>query len=119
MALGEEEIHLQRWGQSPTGVEDEPGPRRFALHANVPNPFNPSTTIYYDVPVGSPMVTLRIYDAAGRLVRTLVRGKVPTGRRSVQWQGRDDAGHSVASGIYHLRMEAGEFKSSRKLALVQ
>ena len=119
MAVGEEEAHIQRWGANATPVENKPGPRRLALHANVPNPFNPSTTISFDVPDGAPMVSLRIYDAAGRLVRTLVQSKLSAGQHQVQWQGRDDSGHSVASGVYHLRMEAGEFKSSRKMALVQ
>jgi hypothetical protein len=118
-AVGEEEIFLQRWGNYSTSTETPSGPTRLALYANVPNPFNPSTTIYYDVPLGTPAVSLRIYDAGGRLVRTLVEGRVPAGRRSVEWRGRDQSGKGVASGVYHLRMRAGEFTSTRKLTLVQ
>jgi hypothetical protein len=119
LVVGEEEIFLQRWGGTPTSTENLSGPARLALYANVPNPFNPSTTIYYDVPEGTPEVSLRIYDVGGRLVRTLVQGRVPAGRHSVQWRGRDQRGRAVASGVYHLRMHAGSFHSTQKLTLVQ
>ena len=98
---------------------DDPLPSRFALHPNVPNPFNPATTIAYDVPEGGANVTIRIYDVAGRLIKTLVDGRQLAGRRSVQWNGRDNRDHRVATGVYFYRMTAGDFVDTRKMVLLK
>jgi hypothetical protein len=102
-----------------TRVEDEPIPNRFALRANVPNPFNPITTIRYDVPRGGADVSITIYDIGGRAVRTLVREHRGAGSWSVQWSGDDDGGARVASGIYFYRMRAGSFVETRKMVLLK
>jgi hypothetical protein len=73
-----------------------------ALHQNTPNPFNPATTIAYDVPTRG-QVALRVYDVGGKLVRTLVDSMRPAGTHQVQWNGLDDAGRRVASGVYLYR----------------
>jgi hypothetical protein len=102
-----------------TGVTDLPTPTAFALGQNVPNPFNPTTTIHYEVPAGGGVVTLRVYDVSGRLVRTLVDGFEESGVKSVVWNGRDDRGHGVSSGVYFYRMDAPGFSQTRKMLLLQ
>ena len=106
-------------GSLATAVGDTSTPQRAAIHQNVPNPFNPTTTIAYDVPSGGANVSLRIYDAAGRLVRALVEGQQPAGSHHVTWDGRDAFGTSVASGVYFYRMTAGSFVESRRMVLLK
>ncbi len=102
-----------------TGVGDPPSPPSFALHQNVPNPFNPETVIRYDVPENGGMVTLRIYDVAGRLVKTLIDGQQTAGGKSAAWNGTNNRGSRVASGVYFYRMTAPGFESTRKMVLLQ
>ena len=103
-----------------TAVDDNPGiPERFALHQNVPNPFNPTTSIRYDVPSGGGHVTLKIYDVAGRLVRTLVDQAQTPGEKTVRWNGRNQQGRSVASGVYFYRMNTPGFEQTRKMVLLR
>lgn len=102
-----------------TGVGDNSAPDAFALRANVPNPFNPTTTIAYDVPQSGGDVSIAIYDVSGRLVRTLVDEHRSAGRYSAQWNGDDDAGWPVASGVYFYRMQAGPFHETRKMVLLK
>jgi hypothetical protein len=81
-------------------------PARLALHGNVPNPFNPMTVIHYELPGSSP-VGLRIYDVSGRLVRTLLDSAVQhAGHHTQPWDGRDDRGRPVASGVYFYCLQA-------------
>jgi len=101
-----------------TGVEEQGAPKVFALRHNYPNPFNPTTTIRYDL-AGQVAVSLLLYDVTGRLVRTLVDEKQPVGRYSVVWNGRDAAGSPVASGIYFIRFKAGGHSFKRKITLVR
>lgn len=104
-----------------TGVDDDvpAAPETFALHQNIPNPFNPSTTIRYDVPAGGAEVRVAVYDVAGRLVAVLVDGYQPAGRREVAWNGRGSTGAPVAAGVYFCRMTAGEWAESRKMVLLR
>jgi hypothetical protein len=102
-----------------TGVSDPALPASFALHRNVPNPFNPTTVIPYDVPAGGGQVTLTIYDVTGRVVRTLLDTHVGEGRRSVTWDGRDHRGRAVASGVYFYRLEASGYAKTYKMVLVE
>jgi hypothetical protein len=106
------------------GNESEPvassaTPATFSLGQNIPNPFNPSTVIPYTVPLSGGHVTLRIYDVAGRLVRTLVDGVQGPGIRSVEWNASDNRGQKVGSGVYFYRLTAPGFKDTRKMVLVQ
>ncbi len=101
------------------GCESRPGnPTAFRLVQNSPNPFNPVTKVAYDVPREA-AVAIRIYDVTGRLVRTLVDGAVEPGRHAAVWDGTNDAGERVASGVYLCTMEAGEFRGSRKMLLLK
>jgi hypothetical protein len=102
-----------------TSVADASGvPAVFALEQNVPNPFNPATTIRFSL-ARAGRASLAIYDVAGRLVRRLVDEERAAGRHEVRWDGRDARGHRVASGIYFYRLEAGDRLAIRKMALMK
>jgi hypothetical protein len=101
----------------PTAAAHSPSP--WQLMQNVPNPFNPSTTIRFVVPEGGAGVTLRVYDAAGRLVRTLLDGFQPGGPGTAVWDGTDAAGDPAASGLYFYRLEADGFTQTKKMLLLK
>jgi hypothetical protein len=104
----------------PEGAQPEVvTPERFGLHQNIPNPFNPVTTIGYDVPAGGGRVTIEIFDVSGRLVRTLVDGSVGAGVRSAVWDGRDAEGAEVGSGVYFCRMTAPGLEQTVKMTLLK
>ncbi len=98
---------------------DAPASLTLALEQNVPNPFNPTTRIAYHVPSGVAEIGLRVHDVTGRLVRTLVEGAVEPGRHAVAWDGRDERGAPVASGVYFVRLSAGERSSAKKILLLK
>ncbi len=93
-------------------------PAKLALVGAQPNPFNPGTTIFCDIPRGGEAV-LAVHDARGRLVRRLLDGAVEAGRLPVAWDGRDDQGRGVAAGVYVARLRAGGEAVSLKLVLVK
>jgi hypothetical protein len=100
------------------GVES-PAQPALRLHANAPNPFNPRTTIRYDLPRAT-RVNLKVHDLAGRVVRVL-RERVlqPEGRHEVVWEGRDDAGREVPAGVYLYRLQADGKSASGRMVLVR
>jgi hypothetical protein len=103
-----------------TGVEDEaPAPESYTLYQNTPNPFNPTTTIRYDLPAGGAEVDLAIYDVVGRRVKQLAKGFQTPGVKTAVWDGRDDSGQQVATGVYFCRLRAGSFTSIRKMAFLK
>jgi hypothetical protein len=89
------------------------------LEQNIPNPFNPITTIAFGVPDGGAEIDLAVFNVAGERVATLVRGVVPGGRRSATWNGTDSHGAPVASGIYFVKLVAGETSLARKVVLLK
>lgn len=93
-------------------------PHATALLQNEPNPFNPGTNIRYELAESAP-VRLRIYDARGILVRTLYDAPQSAGRHAVSWNGRDDSGQPLASGLYLYQLEAGERRTTRKMVLLR
>ena len=93
-------------------------PKAYALYQNYPNPFNPSTTIEYDLPK-TEKVTLKIYDILGREVATLVNANQAAGVYKVVWNGRNNGGALLASGIYLYSFEAGNFKSVKKMVYIK
>lgn len=93
-------------------------PRAVSLEQNVPNPFNPETTIRFTVPERME-VDLSVYDVSGRLVTRLLHGPVAAGTISVRWDGRDARGHDVSSGVYLYRLRAGKSESSRRMVLLR
>lgn len=108
--------------EATTDVRDETGnrerPLEFALSQNYPNPFNPTTKIEFTLSKSS-FVTLRIYDILGRPVTTLVSEQLSPGYKSVIWDGRNQEGDCVASGIYFYRIEAGGFSQTEKMLLLK
>lgn len=93
-------------------------PTVFALSQNYPNPFNPETTIKYQLPRAAE-VRLEIFNLLGQRVATLVERKQPAGYYTMQWNGKDNFGRNVASGVYLYRLQAGEFLQVRKLTLLR
>lgn len=97
-------------------------PEGFALKQNFPNPFNPTTSIHFDVAAGNGgavNVSLKIYDITGREIKTLVDEAMQPGKYSVEWDATNNRGNTVAGGIYIYRMVAGDFVSTKKLVLLK
>jgi hypothetical protein len=101
-------------------IKEEEVPAKFSLSANYPNPFNPVTRIRYTVG-GNQIepVMLRIYNILGQLVKVLVDEPKDAGSYEVTWNGRDEHGNEVASGIYLYRFEAGDYDQTRKMVFVK
>jgi hypothetical protein len=92
---------------------------RFALYQNVPNPFNPRTQIRFDL-TDKALVTLEVFTSTGRIVRTLVNGReLPAGSYTEGWNGTDDDGLSVSSGVYFVRLRAGKQALVRKMLFLK
>ena len=102
---------------APTGVDPA---RRLAnaLHPAYPNPFNPTTRIEYDIAARG-RVWINVYDAAGHLVRRLVDANVSAGHHAAVWDGANEAGAKVASGVYFFKMKSGRFEQVRKAVLLR
>jgi hypothetical protein len=101
-----------------TGVDGSVTPGAFALRGNSPNPFNPSTRIAFDLPETAD-VRLEIHTAAGRRVATLVDRVVEAGRHHAVWHGKDDSGRALPSGVYFVRLVAGEEKAEHRMVLLK
>jgi hypothetical protein len=105
------------------GVEEQtssvnPVPLRFELAGNAPNPWASGTGISYTLPREA-QVVLRVYNPTGQLVRTLVEGKESAGFKQVAWDGRDEAGRRVPSGVYFYRLQAGAFSDTKKMVVIR
>jgi len=107
----------QGW-QVVVGTGDTPAKAPARLVGNAPNPFNPKTTISFEIARAGD-VELSVYDAAGRKVRTLVRGALGAGPHDIAWNGTDDAGQQVASGVYRARLKANGVDLSRPMVLLK
>ena len=95
-------------------------PDAFRLSQNCPNPFNPSTTLRFQIsPQVGELITLRVYDVMGREIKTLVNEKLSPGNYAVDWNGTDDTDRPVASGIYLYRMRSGNYTEIRKMILIR
>jgi hypothetical protein len=110
-----------------TGVGDDEGwdddpddvpPYRFELLQNYPNPFNPVTTIEYSVPSHA-QVTIEIFNVLGRKVRTLVNETKQAGSYRAEWNGTDNAGRPVSTGVYLYRYKAGKVTQTKKMLLLK
>ena len=124
-SAGQSDIFLAKFGGS-VGVEESPSPSlstRFRLYQNFPNPFHPTTTIRYQIPLslftkggieGGFPVRVAVYDITGRLVEILVNERQEPGVYQVQWEGKDQA-----SGIYFYRLQSGDFIATKKLILLR
>jgi hypothetical protein len=105
----------------PTAVETETAPVLQArLEQNIPNPFNPVTTIVFYVPEGAPLkTTLTVYDVTGARVKTLAAGVMPSGRYEVRWNGTNDRGNRVGTGVYFYRLRMPGFADTKKMVLLK
>ena len=100
-------------------VDEEMGiPDVFALHQNYPNPFNPVTTIRFDVPQEN-HIRMDIYNILGQRVRTLVNSDMQAGYHTIRWNGTNDMGKPLSSGMYIYRIHSSEFTSVKKLVLMK
>jgi endonuclease I len=93
-------------------------PETLRLHPNYPNPFRTATTLTYDLPNAS-AVRIAVYDVLGRRVQVLVDERKEAGRHTVRWDGRGQSEQSLASGIYFVRLRAGDRQLTRRLTLVR
>ncbi len=93
-------------------------PDEFVLYQNFPNPFNPSTKIQFELPI-STNVQLKIYDILGREVRTIINEFQQRGKKIYQWDGKDNNGSVVSSGVYFYKLQTSEFLQTKKLMLLK
>ena len=115
-AAGEYILHVVEGGASSVDGQEIPSVTRMA--GVYPNPFNPQTTVAFELAEAA-AVNLAVYDLTGRLVATLVRETYPAGRYRQVWRGKDDSGRQVASGMYVVRMRAGDATDLKKVMLVK
>ena len=105
-----------------SAVGDAPSSVAMRLQPNVPNPFNPSTKISFELPAdreGPVAVSLQVFDLKGRLVRTLVDRTLTADNHTATWNGRDRRGQAVPAGVYFYRLDAGGQSLTRSMTLVK
>lgn len=114
-------LYAQKLGNPTTPNDDYtlPAPMGFRLMQNHPNPFNPSTTIAFEITDATKDYRLDIYNIKGQLVKTLHNGKLIPGRHSVVWNGQDKNDKEVASGVYFYRLDDGQKAKTRKMLLMK
>jgi hypothetical protein len=93
-------------------------PEKFALYQNYPNPFNPNTTIQFDLSQ-SGKVSVKIFNVRGELIRALIQSQVNAGSHVVNWDGRDENGQNLASGLYFYQLTVNSFSATKKLLLIK
>ena len=111
-------VNDQQFWLDPEAVMDEVLPTVFTLYQNYPNPFNPVTRIDFDLPQQQ-QVQVDVYNLRGQLVRRLLNNNLPAGSHQVVWNGRNDAGSAVASGIYFYRLDSELYNAVQKMTLVK
>ena len=117
-AMGELTAEMLKRLHNPETASAEPAlPKKFALHANYPNPFNPTTRIAYDLPEAS-TVRLEIFNVLGQRAALLLDERREAGRHIIVWDGRITSGAKAAAGLYFCRMTAGEFARTIKMTLL-
>lgn len=107
--------------QTTTGLTEIGGqsaPRDWALSQNSPNPFNPSTSIRFALPKGA-QVSLEVHNILGQRVRRLHSGYLESGDYAIEWDGRDDRGHAMGTGVYFYTLRTGEIFETRKMLLLK
>jgi len=93
-------------------------PVEFSLSQNMPNPFNPTTVVSFALPKDV-KVNLSVYNVLGQQVKTLVNDFMRAGNQSVTWDGTDNTGHQVGSGVYFYKISAGDFSATKKMLLLK
>jgi len=116
----------EQWREDPTVEETHVSlaasagslPKVYALRQNYPNPFNPSTEISFDLPKAG-QVELRIFNVLGQQVRALANQAMEAGQHTITWDGRDQGGTQVSSGVYFYRLSAGAYTDTKKMMLLK
>ena len=103
----------------PTSVIEPVVPVEISLHQNYPNPFNPSTTISFDITQTSSFVRLEVYNMKGQKVKQLINGQLSAGQHTIVWNGLDDDGKFVTSGVYFYKLKTNNFEKTRKMLLIK
>jgi pullulanase/glycogen debranching enzyme len=99
-------------------TESEGIPTEFALHENYPNPFNPTTTLRFDLPEVSD-ITLTIYNMLGQKVKTFNMQSTPAGYHAIKWDGKNDHNQSVSGGVYIYKLQSRQKMQMRKMILLK
>jgi hypothetical protein len=102
-----------------TSANDPLAPIEISLHQNYPNPFNPSTTISFDITQISSFVRLEVYNMKGQKVKQLINGQLSAGQHTIVWNGLDDDGKFVTSGVYFYKLKTNNFEKTRKMLLIK
>ena len=100
------------------GISSSNTPEQFVLYPNYPNPFNPVTTIRYDLSKES-FVDISIYDMLGNVVSNLINNVQSSGYKTIQWDATNNQGEPVSAGVYLYSIEAGEFRQTKKMILLK
>ena len=106
------------YGVLSIGYDTRIVPDSFTLHQNFPNPFNPITTLRYDLSSDA-FVVLTVYDMLGKEITQLVNTSQQAGFKSVQWNATDSMGRSVSAGVYLYQIQAGEYVQTKKMVLLK
>tara|TARA_B100000586_G_C19750585_1_gene277749 strand:- start:36 stop:323 length:288 start_codon:yes stop_codon:yes gene_type:complete len=93
-------------------------PLTYSLYNAYPNPFNPVTTLQYDLPEDA-LVNITIYDMMGRVVKTMLNSQQNAGFKSVRWNATNNAGQPVSAGLYLYTIQAGKFRQTKKMVLLK
>ena len=105
-------------GGSTVGLNDKAIAVHYSLDNNYPNPFNPSTNITYSI-IDNDIVSLNIYDVKGNMIKSLVNGYKLSGRYNISWNGKNNSGASVSTGVYFYSLKSGEFSSTKKMIFLK
>ncbi len=116
---GVDDFAILEYQEPETGVGETMPGAAVVLRQNTPNPFNPRTTIRFSVPQPGQSVSLKLYDLGGRLVRTLVADELLAGAQQIVWDGTDDGGREVSTGVYFCRVQWDAGSVTRKLTLIR
>ena len=115
----EYEVQLLGSGYEPTGTGTEL-PLITEVKQNYPNPFNPETTISFSISeVNGEAVKLEIYNIRGQLIKSIINERIDAGYHNVIWNGENNIGQKVASGIYFYKFKAGDYQKIRKMLLIK
>ena len=120
-AMSQQPLGDVSWFGLVVGVKDQPGsnlPDNYKLFQNYPNPFNPTTTIKYQLTKESD-VRLTVYNSLGQVVKTLVNTHQPAGNYTLNWNGTNQFGSKVSSGIYFYRLDTDGFASVKKMIMLK
>ncbi len=110
--------HVRVYSLTELFIDNRMMPTEFALHQNSPNPFNPITTLRYELPENG-LVNITIYDMLGREVKTLINQTQDAGYRSIIWDATNDYGKPVSAGLYLYQIQAGDYMQTKKMVLLK